>query len=127
MRIAGTAWQLLFDVTERDQTISVMAFNTTENTISIAESTVGGIYVIYGNYDFSGTELRIPGGLMLQWSTRGNVLKLYGQPSETYENYRLTYETDGPITGYWNLYFDEAGHLDEVMMHHQNFNRSDDI
>ena len=104
-----------------------MAFNTTENTISVAESTVGGIYVIYGNYDFSGTELRIPGGLMLQWSTRGDVLKLYGQPSETYENYRLTYETDGPITGYWNLYFDEAGHLDEVMMHHQNFNRSDDI
>lgn len=50
-----------------------MAFNTTENTISIAESTVGGIYVIYGNYDFSGTELRIPGGLMLQWSTRGGM------------------------------------------------------
>ena len=120
-------WEWISLTNERDQTISVMAFNTTENTISIAESTVGGIYVIYGNYDFSGTELRIPGGLMLQWSTRGDVLKLYGQPSETYENYRLTYETDGPITGYWNLYFDEAGHLDEVMMHHQNFNRSDDI
>ena len=37
-----------------------------EHMIPVAESTVGGIHVIYGNYDFSGTELRLPGGVMLR-------------------------------------------------------------
>ena len=41
---------------DHEQDISVCVFNTTESTIPVAESTVGGIHVIYGNYDFSGTE-----------------------------------------------------------------------
>ena len=48
----------------QEQTIDVLVFNSTEDTITVAESTVGGVYVIYGNYDFSGTQLRIPGGLI---------------------------------------------------------------
>lgn len=118
-------WEWLSLTNERDQTISVMAFNTTEDTISVDESTIGGISVIYGNYDFSGTELLLPGGLMLHWSAREDVLELYGQPSDSFEDYSLTYRTDEPITGRWNLYFDEAGRLDSVMLHHQNYNRSD--
>ena len=51
---------------DREQDVSVCVFQTPpESAIPVAESTVGGIHVIYGNYDFSGTELRLPGGLML--------------------------------------------------------------
>ena len=89
-----------------------------------------GIHVIYGNYDFSGTELRIPCGLMLGWSTREDVLKLYGQPNDsfeaTYGGYSLKYEIDNPYDpASWRLGFDDSGILDDVMVHHQAYFRSD--
>lgn len=115
---------------DREQTISVMVYNTTEKTISVTESIVGDIHVIYGNYDFAGTELRLPGGLMLGWSTRKDILKLYGQPNESFEStygaYSLTYQTNDPIdTAYWKLSFDESGILQDIIVHHQAFGRSD--
>ena len=107
---------------EDEQTISVLAFNATENTIPVSESIVGGIHVLYGNYDFSGTELRLPGGLMLGWSSMEDVLELYGQPTDsseaTYGGGRLTYETDAPVNrGYWKLGFDDSGILSDIMVH----------
>ena len=127
---ASYEWKWVSLTNEREQIISVLAFNTTENTIAVTESTVGGIHVIYGNYDFSGTELRIPGGLMLGWSVREDVLELYGPPTESIETsnggYSLTYETDDPIDkGYWRLGFDDAGILDNIMVYHQAYVRSD--
>ena len=91
---------------------------------------MGSIHVIYGNYDFSGTELRIPCGLMLGWSTREDVLKLYGQPNDsfeaTYGGYSLKYEIDNPYDpASWRLGFDDSGILDDVMVHHQAYFRSD--
>ena len=114
----------------QEQTIDVLVFNSTEDTITVAESTVGGVYVIYGNYDFSGTQLRIPGGLMLGWSTKEDVLELYGQPDKSFESvygaYSLTYQTDDPIDkAYWKLEFDASGILENVMVHHQAYFRSD--
>ena len=52
--------------------------------------------MIYGNFDFAGTILRLPGGLMMGWSTREYI---------------------------WKLYFDEAGYLDKVMVHNQAYYR----
>ena len=123
---ASYEWEWVSLTNDREQDVSVCVFNTTESAIPVAESTVGGIHVIYGNYDFSGTELRLPGGLMLGWSTREDVLELYGQSDDSFESYSLTYETDDPVDrAYWNLFFDDSGILDDVMVHHQAYSRSD--
>ena len=127
---ASYEWEWISLTNDREQTVNVCAFNTTESTIPVAESTVGGIHVIYGNYDFSATELRLPGGLMLGWSTRKDVLERYGQPNDsfeaTYGGYRLTYEMDDPLDpASWKLGFDDSGILDDVMVHHQAYFRPD--
>jgi hypothetical protein len=127
---ASYEWEWVSLTNDHEQDISVCVFNTTESTIPVAESTAGGIHVIYGNYDFSGTELRLPGGLMLGWSTREDVLKLYGQPNDsfeaTYGGYSLKYEIDDPLDpASWKLGFDDSGILDDVMVHHQAYFRSD--
>ena len=127
---ASYEWEWISLTNDREQTLSVCAFNTTENTIPVTESTVGSIHVIYGNYDFSGTELRLPGGFMLGWSTRKEVLEQYGQPNDsfeaTYGGYRLKYEIDDPLDpASWRLGFDDSGILDNVMVHHQAYFRSD--
>ncbi len=123
---ASYEWEWISLINDREQTVSVCAFNTTESTIPVTESTVGGIHVIYGNYDFSGTELRLPGGFMLGWSTREDVLELYGQPSDSFEAHALTYETnDSSDPASWRLGFDDSGILDNVMVHHQAYSRSD--
>ena len=123
---ASYEWEWVTLTNDREQTVSVCAFNPTESTIPVAESTVGGVHVTYGNYDFSGTELRLPGGLMLGWSTREDVLELYGQPSDSFEAYVLTYETNDSFDlASWRLGFDDSGILDDVMVHHQSYFRSD--
>ena len=67
---------------------------------------------------------------MLGWSTREDVLKLYGQPNDsfeaTYGGYSLKYEIDDPLDpASWKLGFDDSGILDDVMVHHQAYFRSD--
>ena len=62
---------------------------------------------------------------MLGWSTREDVLKLYGQPNDsfeaTYGGYSLKYEIDNPYDpASWRLGFDDSGILDDVMVHHQH-------
>ena len=68
---------------------------------------------------------------MLGCSTREDVLKLYGQPNDsfeaTYGGYRLTYEIDDPLDpASWKIGFDDSGILDDVMVHHQAYFRSDE-
>ena len=106
-------------VNDMEQTISVMVYNTTEKTLPVSECIVGDISVIYGNYDFSGTQLRIPGGLMLGWSTREDVLDLYGQPYDSFETYSLTYQSDDLFSAYWHFYFNDSGYLDSIIVHRQ--------
>lgn len=110
---------------DREQEISVLVYNTEEKTIDIADSIVGDIYVIYGNYDFSGTELRLPGGLMLGWSTREDILMRYGKPDKIYGSADLAYHMSDPVYSYWEFIFDEFGVIDEVMVHRQDYARSD--
>lgn len=123
---ASYEWEWVDLTNDHEQTVSVCAFNTTESTIPVIESTVGGIYVIYGNYDFSGTELRLPGGPMLGWSTRDDVLELYGEPNDISKSGCLTYKTDVTIdAASWKIGFDDSGILDNVMVHRQAYFRSD--
>ena len=59
---------------------------------------------------------------MLGWSTREDVLELYGQPSDSSEAYVLTYETNDTFDlASWRLGFDDSGILDDVMVHHQSY------
>ena len=63
---------------------------------------------------------------MLGCSTREDVLELYGQPSDSFEAYVLTYETNDSFDlASWRLGFDDSGILDDVMVHHQSYFRSD--
>ena len=48
-----------------------IVYNTEEQTIDITQGIVRSVSVIYGNYEFAGTELRIPGGLMLGMVHKG--------------------------------------------------------
>ena len=45
---ASYEWEWVSLTNDHEQDISVCVFNTTESTIPVAESTVGGIHVIYG-------------------------------------------------------------------------------
>ena len=108
---------------DSDQGIDVLVYNTTEQSINITEATVGDVSIIYGNYEFAGTELRLPGGLMLGWSTRDDVLNLYGKPYTYYESGTLEYQIDNLFTGYWRFNFNDSGYLTGVMMHHQAYFR----
>lgn len=60
---------------------------------------------------------------MLGWATREDVLRQYGRPAESYEEYSLTYRNDELAPAYWNLDFDESGYLSEVMVHNQAYSR----
>ena len=43
----------------------------------------------------AGADLQLPGGLMLGWATVEDVIDQYGEPSDRYENYNVTYELEG--------------------------------
>ena len=105
----------------KEQSIDVIVYNTEEQTIDITQGIVRSVSVIYGNYEFAGTELRIPGGLMLGWSTRDDVLQLYGKPEQSYETGNLTYRKEDFTLAYWNLSFNEAGFLDRIMVSKDKF------
>ena len=59
---ASYEWEWISLTNDREQVVSICVFNTTESTISVAESTVGGIHVIYGNYDFPVRNYAFPVG-----------------------------------------------------------------
>lgn len=103
------------------QSIDVTVYNTTAQTLDITQCTVGTVCVIYGNYDFSGTDLRIPGGLMPGWASREDVLKRYGAPDQSYMDHSLTYRETSSGAAYWDLTFDESGFLDRVILHNQEY------
>lgn len=122
-------WEWITLTNDRQQEISVCAFNTTAKAISVEESTVGSIHVLYGNYDFGGTELRIPGGGMLGWSTEDEIIAQFGETEDCFDSSNgdsiLTYRNGDPsFPGYWRLEFDERGILRDVMVHHQAYRTS---
>lgn len=91
---------------DKEQSISVTVYNTSESSVPIEDGTVGRLSVSNGSLDFYGADLQLPGGLMLGWATVEDVIDQYGEPSDRYENYNVTYELEGAeYTKYLDLTF----------------------
>lgn len=108
---------------ENGQKISVSVCNTTKNAIDITQGTVGYLHVIYGNLDFSGADLQIPGGLMLGWSTKEDIAVLYGRPYEAVNDRLYTYQEEGSATSYYRLGFSEEGFLEDIAIRNLPYGR----
>lgn len=80
---------------DKEQSISVTVYNTSEASVPIEDGMVGRLSVSNGSLDFYGADLQLPGGLMLGWATVEDVIDQYGEPSDRYENYNVTYELEG--------------------------------
>lgn len=78
-------------VSEAEQEIKVTLYNPQPYDIPARDAMVGSIYIIYGNYDYIGKQFRLPGGLMLYWSTMDDVIDSYGEPDEQTES-SLSYD-----------------------------------
>ena len=108
---------------ENGQKISVSVCNTSKNAIDITQGTVGYLHVIYGNLDFSGADLQIPGGLMLGWSTKEDIAALYGRPYEAVNDRLYTYQEEGSGTSYYRLGFSEEGFLEDIAIRNLPYGR----
>lgn len=80
---------------DKEQSISVTVYNTSEASVPIEDGMVGRLSVSNGSLNFYGADLQLPGGLMLGWATVEDVIDQYGEPSDRYENYNVTYELEG--------------------------------
>ena len=80
---------------DKEQSISVTVYNTSESSVAIEDGTVGRLSVSNGSLDFYGADIQLPGGLMLGWATAEDVINQYGDPSYRYESSSLTYELEG--------------------------------
>lgn len=102
-------------ISQNGQTIKVTLYNPQTYDIPAAEAIVGSVYIIYGDFDFLGNEFRLPGGLMMYWSTKDDIISCYGEPDKEYTS-MMRYEGRN---GYdWEtLWIDGEGRLDAVMIH----------
>ncbi len=100
-----------------EQRIDVMVYNIQNMPITLDKGIVGGIYVVYDNYDFAGVDVRLPKGLMLGWSNINDVLNLYGKPYDRFENHSFTYRNEE--YGRMEMTFNDEGILYRVMMFNQ--------
>ena len=80
---------------DKEQSISVTVYNTSESSVPVKDGTVGRLAVSDDSLDFYGADLQLPGGLMLGWATMEDVIGQYGEPSDRYENYNVAYELEG--------------------------------
>lgn len=101
-------------VNEKEQEIDVTLYNPNAYYIPARDAMVGSVYVIYGNFDYIGKEFRLPGGLMLYWSTMDDVINCYGEPTEKTDS-RLSYDVRN---GYETLSLSFSnGRLNTVWIH----------
>ena len=68
---------------ESGQQLLVEVYNTTAAPLTVEEGTVGALRASCSNYEFSGADLILPGGLRLGWSTREDVRARYGSRTAT--------------------------------------------
>lgn len=108
---------------DKEQSISVTVYNTSESSVPIEDGTVGRLSVSDNNLDFYGADLQLPGGLMLGWATVEDVIDQYGEPSDRYENYNVTYELEGAeYTKYLDLTF-YNGFLSGIVIQNHEYYR----
>lgn len=79
----------------RDQKLSVSVINTAREDIPMEKAVVRGLYVNNSNLDYAGTDVILPGGLMIYWNTYEDVIARYGHPSDPQmsEDGMLCYQT----------------------------------
>ena len=98
----------------RDQKLSVSVINTAREDIPMEKAVVRGLYVHNSNLDYAGTDVILPGGLMIYWNTYEDVIARYGQPSDPQmaEEGMLCYQTgeDSRLL----LTFDDDHFLDSI-------------
>lgn len=109
-------------VNQNGQEFDVTVYNTSSQDLPISDCTVGGLYIIYGNLDFSGQQVQLPGGMMLGWSNRDDILQQYGPPTSAFQNHSLDYDVS--LTHWLHLTFSDDGLLDSIMIHAQEYFRS---
>ena len=107
---------------DKEQSISVTVYNTSESSVPIKDGTVGRLSVSNSNFDFYGADLQLPGGLMLGWATAEDVISQYGEPSYRYGSDRLTYELEGAeSTKHMDLTFYNGFLRSAVIQNHEYF------
>ena len=99
---------------DQDQKLSVSVINTAREDIPMEKAVVRGLYVHNSNLDYAGTDVILPGGLMIYWNTYEDVIARYGQPSDPQmaEEGMLCYQTgeDSRLL----LTFDDDHFLDSI-------------
>ena len=104
---------------ESGQQLLVEVYNTTAAPLTVEEGTVGALRASCSNYEFSGADLILPGGLRLGWSTREDVRARYGEPDGNELDLLYTYgAADAP--GYAVYSFDDEGYLTDVSLYNQD-------
>lgn len=127
LEAAGASYSKIprLDITltrESGQELSLIVFNDSEETIPIEDGTVGCLYAFNGNYDFSGDEFQLPGGLKIGWSTREDVINQYGEPSTSYGSSDISYEVKGSeSTKYWDFTFNSSGFIRSVRVQNHEY------
>ena len=107
---------------DKEQSISVTVYNTSESSVAIEDGTVGRLSVSNGSLDFYGADIQLPGGLMLGWATAEDVINQYGDPSYRYESSSLTYELEGAeSTKHMDLDFYNGFLRNVVIQNHEYF------
>ena len=101
---------------ESGQQLRVEVYNTTAAPLAVEEGTVGALRASCGNYEFSGADLILPGGLRLGWSTREDVRARYGQPDSNELNMLYSYGVADETPGYALYTFDDEGYLTDVKL-----------
>ena len=101
------------------QELLVTVYNTTAAPLAVEEGTVGALRASCGNYEFSGADLILPGGLRLGWSTREDVRARYGEPDGNELDLLYTYGPAGDAPGYAVYSFDDEGWLSDVSLYNQ--------
>ena len=100
----------------RKQDISVIVYNTTKENIPFTEGTVGTLSAAYDDYDFSGTDLILPGGIRLGWSRQADVMEAYGEPDSSEDDEEYRYTLSDRSGGYETFRFNDSGYLTGIMI-----------
>ena len=70
----------------------------------------------YDDYDFSGTDLILPGGIRLGWSRQADVMEAYGEPDSSEDDEEYRYTLSDRSGGYETFRFNDSGYLTGIMI-----------
>lgn len=101
---------------DREQNLFVTVYNAAKEAVPLTDGTVGTLSATYENYDFSGTDLILPGGIRLGWSRPADVIDIYGQPDPGEDDEEYRYTLSGHSGSYEIFRFNDSGYLTGIMI-----------